>query len=327
MIRRREFITLLGGASAAWPLVARAQQSKVRVIGFLSFGTPEERVAGLLGFRKGLSEMGYVEGRNLAMEFRWAQNDASRLPGLATDLIGHRVAVIVCGGGTAALAAKALTSTIPIIYLGGNGPVQLGTVASLNRPGGNVTGVNTLNGDIWSKQLGLLHELLPHASRFAVLLNGSAANRRGVITQLQAAAAAIGGDIEFFYATTNAEIDTAFARILEKRIDALAVQDQFLFRDRRTQIIGLAARHAMPVIYGERESAAAGGLMSYGPNVSDLNRQLGIYTGRVLKGENPADLPVIRATRFEFVINLQTAKLLGIDVPPTLLAIADEVIE
>jgi putative ABC transport system substrate-binding protein len=326
MIRRRDFIGLVGGA-AAWPLAAHAQQSAVPVVGFLSFGTPAERVAGLLGFRKGLSEMGYVEGRNIAIEFRWAQNDASRLPELTTDLIGRRVAVIVCVGGSATLAAKALTSTIPIIFLGGNDPVQLGTVASLNRPGGNITGITTMNGDLGSKQLGPLHELLPHASRFAGLFNGSVARPGSVITQLQAAAAAIGGDIEFFYATTNAEIDTVFARIVEKRIDALVVQDQFLFRDRRTQIIGLATRHAMPVIYGDRDFVTAGGLMSYGPNLSDLNRQLGIYTGRVLKGEDPADLPVIRSTRFEFVINLQATKLIGIDVPPTLLALADEVIE
>jgi putative ABC transport system substrate-binding protein len=323
---RRDFITLLGGA-AVWPLAARAQQPAMPVIGFLSFGTPEERVAGLLGFRKGLSEMGYVEYRNLAIEFRWAQNDASRLPGLATDLIGRRVAVIVSIGGAATLAAKAATSTTPITFFSASDPVQLGTVASLNRPGGNVTGVNTLAAEVWSKAFGLLHELLPRASRFAVLFNRSAAGAGSVIPQLQAAVAAIGGDIEVFYATTKAEIDTAFAGIVEKRIDALAVSDQFLFRERRPQVIGLAARHAMPVIYGSRDFVAAGGLMSYGPNLSDLNRQLGIYTGRVIKGENPADLPVIRATRFEFVVNLQTAKLLGVDVPPTLLALADEVIE
>jgi putative ABC transport system substrate-binding protein len=330
MIGRRDLITLLGGSAAApslWTLAARAQQPTAPVIGFLSFGTPAERVAGLVGFRKGLSEMGYVEGRNLAIEFRWAQNNASRLPGLAADLVGRRVAVIVSIGGAATVAAKAATSTTPVIFVTAFDPVQLGTVASLNRPGGNVTGVNTMAADIWSKVLGVLHELLPRASRFAVLMNGSAAGAGSAIPQMKAAVAAIGGDIEVFYATTNAEIDTAFAGIVEKRIDALAVSDQFLFRERRTQIIGLAARHAMPAIYSERDSVTSGGLMSYGPNVSDLNRQLGIYTGRVLKGESPTDLPVIRATRFELVINLQTAKLLGIDVPPTLLALADEVIE
>jgi putative ABC transport system substrate-binding protein len=326
MIRRRDFITLLGGA-AAWPLAARAQQPAIPIIGFLSFGTPAERVAGLVGFRKGLSEMGYVEGRNTAIEFRWAQNNASRLPELATDLVGRRAAVIVCIGGNATLAAKALTSTIPIIFMANADPVQLGTVASLNRPGGNVTGINSLSGDIWSKQLGLLHELLPHAARFAVLLNGSTRRPDSEITQLQAAVAAIGGDIEFFYAANNSEIDTAFARIVEKRIEAFVVQEQALFRDRSTQIIGLAARHATPVIYGGRDYVTGGGLMSYGPNIADFNRQLGIYTGRVLKGEKPADMPVIRSTRFEFLINLQTAKTLGIEVPPTLLALADEVIE
>jgi putative ABC transport system substrate-binding protein len=327
-MRRRDFIRALGGAAAAWPPVVRAQQPAMPIIGFLSVGTPAaEGVASLVGFREGLSEMGYVEGRNIAIEFRWAQNDARRLPELVTDLVGRRAAVIVCIGGNATLAAKALTSTIPIIFMANADPVQLGTVASLNRPGGNVTGINTLSGDIWSKQLGLLHELLPHAARFAALFNGSTRRPDSEITQLQAAVAAIAGDIEFFYPTTNSEIDTAFARIVEKRIEALGVNDNFLFRDRRTQIIGLAARHAMPVIYGGRDYVTAGGLMSYGPNLSDLNRQLGIYTGRVLKGEKPADLPVIRATRAEFVINLQTAKLLGLTVPPTLLAIADEVIE
>jgi putative ABC transport system substrate-binding protein len=326
LLRRRDFIAGLGGTTV-WPLAARAQQRSMSVVGFLSFGTPAAGTAGLVGFRKGLSEMGYVEGRNIAIEFRWAQNDASRLPGLATELIGRRVAVIVSIGGVATLAAKAATSTTPIIFLSGADPVPLGTVASLNRPGGNVTGINSLSQEIWSKLLGLLHELLPRASRFAVLLNGSAVGLDSQTTQLQAAAAAIGGDIEVFYATTNAEIDTAFAGIVEKRIDALAVTNNFLFRERLPQVIGLAARHAMPVIYSARDYVAAGGLMSYGPNVSDLDRQLGIYTGRVLKGDNPADLPVIRATRFEFVINLQTAKLLGIEVPPTLLALADEVIE
>jgi putative tryptophan/tyrosine transport system substrate-binding protein len=328
-LRRRAFITLLGGA-AAWPLVARAQQAAVPVIGYLSFGTPGEGgegVGALAGFRKGLSEMGYVEGRNVAIEFRWAQNDASRLPELAADLIRRRVAVVAAVGGNATLAVKALTSTIPIVFASAGDPVELGLVASLNRPGGNVTGFHALIAGLEPKQLGLLHELLPRSTRFALLYNPSGARPNTVIPNLRAAAGSIGGEIEVFYASTNAEIDTAFASLVQKRTDALVVENSLLFRDRRVQIITLAARHAVPVIYGRRADAEAGGLMSYGPNASDQNRQFGIYTGRILKGEKPADLPVMRATRFEFLINLQTAKTLGIDVPPDMLTIADEVIE
>jgi putative ABC transport system substrate-binding protein len=328
MVRRRDFIAGLGGATAfAWPLAARAQQPAMPVIGYLSFGTPEEGINGLAAFRKGLSEMGYVEGRNVAIEFRFAQNDGSRLPELAADLIRRRVAVIASLGGAATLAAKALTRTIPIVFAANGDPVQLGIVASLNRPGGNVTGINTLSGELGPKNLGLIHELLPRATRFALLINTTSAGIPDtVIPDLRAAAAAIGREIEFFHASTNAEIDTAFASLVQKRTDALLVQNQTLFRTRRAQILTLAARHAVPVIYGERAYVEAGGLMSYGPSASDPNR-LGIYAGRILKGEQPADLPVIRSAKFEFLINLQTAKTLSIEVPPTLLAIADEVIE
>jgi putative ABC transport system substrate-binding protein len=323
-MRRRDFITLLGGA-AAYPIAARAQQpGGLPVLGYLSGGT----LAGasdMLSFSKGLSEMGYVEGRSVAIEYRWAQNDPRRLPELAADLVRRRVAVIAALGGNAALAAKAVTATIPIVFGSALDPVEQGLVASLNRPGGNVTGFSFLNGEIEPKQLGLIHELLPHASRFAVLATGARGNT--VIPDLQAAAQSIGVEIEVLEARANAEIDVAFAAMAQKRIEALVVENRFLFRDRRSQILTLAARHAIPVIYGNRADAEAGGLMSYGPNIKDSNRQFGIYTGRVLKGEKPADLPVMRSTRFEFLINMQTAKTMGIEVPPTLLALADEVIE
>jgi putative ABC transport system substrate-binding protein len=270
--------------------------------------------------------MGYVEGRNVAIEFRWAENDFSRLPELAADLVRRQVAVITPVGTAAALAAKAATSTIPIVFSAASDAVYVGLVASLNRPGANVTGFNIL-GDLGPKQLGLIHELLPRATRFATLLNTGSALTGDEIPELRKAAAAIGREIEFLYARTNNEIDTAFASLAEKRIDALLVNSQFLFVERRAQILGLAARHAVPVIWGRREDVEAGGLMSYGANRSDSYRQQGIYTGRILKGEKPADLPIMRSTKFEFVINLQTAKLLGIEVPPTLLALADEVIE
>jgi putative ABC transport system substrate-binding protein len=322
---RRDFITLLGGAAAAWPLAARAQQ--LPVIGFLSPGTPAERASRLVPFNKGLSEMGYVEGRNVTIEYRWAQNDVSKLPELATDLVRRRVAVIASNGGNATLVVKPLTSTIPIVFQSAADPVELGIVPSLNRPGGNVTGIATLNGEVERKQLGLMHELLPRATRFAVLLSRSGATSGTLIPDLRAAARSIAVEIEVLYAGTNAEIDKAFADLVQKRTDALLLQNEFLFRERRSQILTLAAHHSVPVVYGGRADAEAGGLMSYGPNSSDSQRQFGIYTGRVLKGEKPADLPVMQSTRFEFLINLQTAKTLGIAVPPTLLAIADEVIE
>jgi putative ABC transport system substrate-binding protein len=328
-MRRRDVITLLSGA-AAWPLAARAQQrTTMPVVGFLSLGTPERQVQAsyVAAFRKGLSEAGYAEGRNLSIEYRWANNEFGRLPELAADLVRRQVAVIATVGTAAPLAVKALTGTIPIVFSAAGDPVQSGIVTSLNRPGGNITGVSVMSAELGSKRLGLLHALLPRATRFAALINPSSPQADSEIADLRAAAATIGCEIEVFYARTNAEIDTSFANFVQKRADALLASPQFLFGERRPQIIGLAARHALPVIYSSRAAVEIGGLMSYGPDELDPPRQLGIYTGRILKGEKPADLPVMRSTKFELVINLQTAKLVGIEVPPALLALADEVIE
>ena len=327
-MKRRDFITLLGGA-AAWPLTARAQQLSLPVIGYLDAGSPEPNAPLLATFRKGLSEIGYVEGRNVAIEFRWAEGRSDRLSELADDLVRRRVTVIVTGDGTStALLAKAATTTIPIVFMTGVDPVATGLVAALNRPGGNVTGVTHMNALLEPKRLALLHELAPRAVRFAalvpsvpILLSGST-----LIPDLQAAAATIGGQIEFFRATASREIDAAFAGMKERRAEAVVVSAGIVI-DRRTQILTLAARHGLPTIYSWRADVVAGGLMSYGIVITDQFRQMGIYAGRLLKGEKPADLPVIRPTRFEFVINLQTARALGIEVPPSLLSIADDVIE
>jgi putative tryptophan/tyrosine transport system substrate-binding protein len=323
-MRRREFITLLGGA-AAWPLAARAQQPKVPVIGYLYAGSAEPTAYLLAAFRKGLSETGYVEGQNVAVEYRFAQNDNDRLPELAADLLRRQVTLIVTPGSTpAAIVAKAATATIPVIFGIGNDPVQSGLVASLNQPGGNVTGVSSMNVQLGAKRLGLLHELLPGSARFAVLVNPNNPIGTG---DVQAAASAIGRRIEVLPASTNRDIDIAFASLVQKRIDALLVIPDALFTIRRLQLVGLTLRHAVPAIFPNREDASAGGLMSYGSSFTDLFRQTGIYAGRILKGEKPADVPVLRASKFEFVINLQTARTLGLEVPPTLLARADEVIE
>jgi putative ABC transport system substrate-binding protein len=327
-MRRRDFITLIGGAAAAWPLAARAQQAAMPLVGYLNSGSPEQSAADTAAFRKGLSEPGYVEGRNVAIEYRWAHNDYARLPELAADLVGRRVAVIAALNATAtALAAKGATTTIPIVFVNGSDPVQNGLVASLNRPGGNITGVTGMNVAIGAKRLGLLHELLPRAARFAVLVNPNNSSAEVQTEDMQKAATAIGREIEVFTAGTNRDIDAAFAAIVAKRHDGLLVSSDGFFSNRRVQIVTLAAHYWLPTIHSLREEAEAGGLMSYGPNRADEYRQAGIYAGRILKGEKPADLPVTRATKFEFVINLQTARTLGIEIPPTLLAIADEVIE
>jgi len=325
MMRRREFITLLSGAAVARPLAARAQQPAMPVIGYLYAGFPEPSAHLVAAFRKGLSETGYVEGQNVAIEFRWAEGRYDRLPELAADLVRRRVAVIATPGAAAgALAAKAATATIPIVFAIGSDPVQIGLVASLNRPGGNVTGVS----ELMNKRLELLHALLPGAMRFAVLVNPTNLGSEVVtIKDMQAAAAAIGLQVEVFYASNNRDIDTAIASLVQKRASALLIGPDVLFANRRLQLVTRTVREAMPAIFPFREDAEAGGLMSYGASLTDRNRQAGMYTGRVLKGEKPADLPVLRATKFEFVINLQTAKVLGLDVPAQLLALADQVIE
>jgi len=325
-MRRREFIAVVGGA-AAWPLAARAQQRPVPLIGFLHDGSPEPFANRVAGFRKGLAEAGFAEGRNVAIEYRWAHNDSNRLQALATDLVNRQVAVIATLSAITALAAKAVTATIPIVFATSEEPVQAGLVPSLNRPGGNITGVNSMASELGGRRLGLLHELVPRAARFALLVDPVARPRTETMTTLQSAAEAIGKEIEAFYATTPNEISAAFASFMQKRVDAVLVSPEVLFADRRVQIVALATHYRVPAMYYSREFADAGGLMSYGPNLADLWRQTAICAGRVLKGENPADIPVVRANTFELVINRQAAQLLGLEIPPTLLAIADEVIE
>jgi putative ABC transport system substrate-binding protein len=327
-VRRREFITLLGGAAAGWPLAARAQQPAKPVIGYLHSGSPPATTQLLAAFREGLSEIGYVEGQNLVIEFRWAQDDVSRLPDMAADLARRRVAVIAAPGSTAAaLAAKAATTTIPIVFSVGFDPVQLGLVASLNRPGGNITGVNSMSNELVAKRLGLLHELLPAAARFAVLVNPNNPTTDPLKKDVQAAAAAIGRQVDVIAAGTETDIDTAFATLVQKRAAALLIHPDVLFITRRAQVAALAAHHAVPAIWPFRTDAEAGGLMSYGVRLADAHRQAGVYTGRILKGANPGELPVVQPTRFELVINLKTAKALGLTVPDKLLVAADEVIE
>jgi putative ABC transport system substrate-binding protein len=327
-MQRRAFVTLVGGAANAWPLAAGAQQLAMPVVGYLGNASPEATAQLVAAFRRGLSETGFVEGQNVAIEFRWTHNDDNRLPELAADLVRRRVAVIVTPGSiAAALAAKAVTANIPIVFGAGADPVQTGLVASLNRPGGNVTGVSTMNNELMGKRLGLLHALLPGAALFAVLVNANNPASGAIVTDARAAAAAIGRQIEAFAVSTNRDIDATFASLARAGVEALLVAPDPLFVNRRVQLQSLAARYPVPVIYSLRENAEAGGLMSYGSSFTDLFRQTGIYVGRILKGEKPTDLPVMRATKFEFVINLQTARTLGIEVPPTLLALADEVIE
>jgi len=326
-MERREFITLIGGAVAS-PLVAHAQQPAMPVIGYLFAGSPEQTTHLLSAFRQGLSETGYVEGQNVAIEYRWAHNDNSRLPELAADLVRRRVTVIAAPGSTpAALAAKAATVAIPVVFGIGTDPVQGGLVNSLNLPGGNVTGISYLQRETTAKRLGLLHELLPKAARFAVLANPSNPSTEPATKDAVAGAMAVGGQIEVLVASTNSDIDTIFAKLAENSADALLINADPLFLARRVQLVTLATRHALPTMYPNREYVEIGGLMSYGPKLADQIRQVGIYVGRILKGEKPADLPVVQPTGFEFVINLQTAKIFGLTVPPTLVARADEVIE
>jgi putative ABC transport system substrate-binding protein len=327
-MQRREFITLLGGASVAWPLAARAQQPAMPVVGFVDGGSADTSADRVRAFRQGLSEAGYVEGRNVMVEYHWLEGQFDRLPALMADLVRRRVAVIVTPGDRPALAAKAATATIPIVFGVAEDPVKRGLVASFARPGGNATGVNFFAREIVAKRLGLLHELVPKAVRVAVLWNPATDTPGDTSLQdLQEAARTIGLQTQVLNATTIGEIDAAFATLARERPDALFVAPDGFFTSRRVQLVTLAAHDRMPAAYGDREYVAAGGLMSYGTDIVDRFRQVGVYTGNILKGAKPADLPVVQATRFEFVINLQTARLLGIDVPPGLLAITDEVIE
>jgi putative ABC transport system substrate-binding protein len=322
---RREFVALLGGA-AAWPLAARAQQPAMPVIGFLDAGSPAARTQQVAAFRKGLAEAGYQEGQNVALEFRWAEGQYGRFGELVADLVRRRVSVIVTpGSGTAALAAKAATTTIPIVFGAGGDPVQEGLVASLNRPGGNVTGVNFFTVEVVAKRMQLLRELLPTAKRIAVLVNPTDPEGYQTVRDVQAAAG--GEQILVRDVTSGRDIDAAFANMARDKMDALFVGPGTFFNTRRVQLAVLTARYGFPATYPTRAYPEVGGLMSYGADVLDAFRQVGVYTARVLKGAKPADLPVLQSTKFELVINLNTARALGIEVPPSLLARADEVIE
>ena len=325
-IRRREFISALGGAAAAWPLAARSQQAAMPVIGFLNGGSPDtNRVA---AFRRGLNETGYVEGHNVAVEYHWAEGKYDRLPALARDLVRRPVTVIAATNTSAAMTAKAATTTIPIVFLVGEDPVKLGLVASLARPGGNLTGINFFANELVTKRLALLHELVPNAVRIAVLVNPANASVAETVSRdIREAARARGLQIKVLNASTIREIDAAFATLESERANALFVAGEAFFTSRRVQFAVLAVRHTIPAIYSTREYPEVGGLMSYGTDVADRFRQAGVTTGQILKGAKPADLPVTQSTKFELVINLQTARSLGIEVPPAVLSIADEVIE
>jgi putative ABC transport system substrate-binding protein len=321
-MRRREFITLLGGAAAAWPLAARAQQPAMPVIGFLSSAAPGR----ISAFSKGLREAGYFEGQNVTVEYRWTEGQEDRMQALAADFVRRPVTVIVTNT-FGALAAKAVTATIPIVFASATDPVKVGLVDSLARPGGNATGVNFFVADMGSKQLGLLHELVPTAARVGLLVNPNSPLTEPATKDVTAVAAAIGIKIDLVAARDSREIEAAFATLVRDRADALLVGPDLFLVGRRLQIATLAARHALPTVYNVREYPEAGGLMSYGASVTEAYHQVGIYTGKILKGAKPADLPVMQSTKFELVINLPTARAIGFEIPPTLLARADEVIE
>jgi putative tryptophan/tyrosine transport system substrate-binding protein len=324
-INRRAFISLLGGTAAAWPFAGSAQQPAMPVVGYLNFGSPESDAPRLTGLRRGLSQTGYVEGRNLVIEYRWAGNQADRLPALAADLVQLRVHAIVSPGLVGTLAAKAATTSIPIVFNAGADPVQLGLVASLNRPGGNLTGFNNVAGELGAKELALLHELVPVIATIGFLGNPNNPTFERQTRDVLAAAPVLGLKTQILKASNDREIDAAFMSLVQARTGALLVANDLFFNNRIERLVELAARHAIPTMYSLREFAVAGGLISYGNSLIEYYRQIGLYTGRILKGEKPADLPVQQTTKLELIINLATAKALNIEVPPTLLARADEV--
>jgi putative ABC transport system substrate-binding protein len=325
-IARRSFFVALGGAAVAWPLAAGAQQSALPVVGFLYSGDPNADADLAAAFRNGLGEIGYIEGQNVAIEYRWARNDNVRLPGLMDDLVRRRVAAIAATGNPATRAAAA-TTAIPIVFTIGFDPVQAGIVASFARPGANITGITSLNSTIGTKWLGLFHDLLPSATHFGALINPNDPNEESIAGNLKPVVSAKGWQFETVEATTSDEIDTAFASLVQQRSEALMIAPGGLFRQRLVKLATLATRHAIPTIYPIPQFAEAGGLMSYGTSYVDIVRQAGVYVGRILKGAKPADLPVLQPTKFEFIINLSTAKAIGLTIPPGLLSIADRVIE
>ena len=325
-IERRKFLATLGGA-AAWPLAAGAQQPVMPVIGFLYGASPDPVARRLRAFRQGLKDSGYVEGENVAIEYRWAESQFDRLPEMVADLIRRQVTVIAALNTVAAVAAKAASTMIPIVFSSGEDPVRLGLVASLARPGGNATGINNFIGEVTAKRLGLLHELVPTANRVGVLVNPADVLTETALRDVQPAARAIGLQIQVVNASTSGEIDAAFAAFVREQVDALFIGPGGVFSNRRVHIANQAMRHGIPATYSQREFPEIGGLMSYGTNLTDSWRHVGIYAGRVLKGAKPADLPVVQSTKLELVIIAQTARLLGLTIPPGVLAIADEVIE
>ena len=324
-MRRREFIILLGGAAAAWPLAVRAQ--RMPIIGYLNAGSSVSQLANLTVFRQSLADAGYVEGQNVAIEYRWSRDQPDRLPALAAELVGRKVAVLYAVSNAAAHAAKAATSTIPIVFLSGGDPVEIGLVASLNRPDGNATGVTLFLNELAGKRLELLRETVPNVAVIAFMVNPTNPRAKVNTSELQTAARVAGQEILLLNVGHESEFDAAFATLIQRRAGALLVDGDILFSDQRDRLVKLAAQHHIPASYQVRESAVAGGLMSYGPSLSDGHRQAGLYVGRILKGERPEDLPVMRPTKFELVINLKAAKALGLDIPATVIARADEVIE